>query len=163
MARSNLTTRFFTSIVNKFQKKYREEHEDCKNKNIARYITTDVINRKGIPDIDDVILLIKLGNNNCDDEQAYAILDRWLDNEDNKKRGIAGAFCECCKDYCLDIPVDSLHKEQCDQLEEIIGSRLEMQKKINELMKNVNELIENNKTQKTIEADKGTEEESTQE
>ena len=63
----------------------------------------------------------------------------------------------------MDIPVDSLHKEQCDQLEEIICSRLEMQKKINELMKNVNELIENNKTQKTIEADKGTEEDSTQE
>ena len=163
MARSSLTTMFLISVIDKFQKKYREEHEDCKNKNIARYITTDVINRKGIPDIDDTTLLIKLGNINCDDEKAYGILERWLADENNKKRGIAGAFCECCKDYCLDIPVDSLHKEQCDQLEEIICSRLEMRKMMNELIKSANNLLENNKTQKTIEADKGTEEESTQE
>lgn len=166
MGRSNLTTKFLTGTVNKFQKQYRENNEDCKKKNIARYITVDVINRKGVPDIDDVLLLIKLGNNNCDDTQAEAILERWLEDEENKKRGIAGAFCECCKDYCLDIPVDSLHKEQCEQLEDIINKRLEMQKQLSEMANELTSMIEKLKQKndnKEIEADTGTEVESTQE
>ena len=68
--------------------------QECKKVNIARYITLGVIDRKVVPDIDDVLLLIKLGNNNCEDTQAEAILERWLEDENNKKRGIAGAFCE---------------------------------------------------------------------
>lgn len=158
MARSNLTTKFIIGTVNRFQKQYREEHEECKKVNIARYITVDVINRKGVPDIDDVLLLIKLGNNMCDDTQAEAILERWLEDENNKKRGISGAFCECCKDYCLDIPVDSLHKEQCEQLENIIIKRLEMKKELNNVLSQMNNIIkdldkitENNKEQEVIE------------
>jgi uncharacterized coiled-coil protein SlyX len=166
MARSNLTTKFIVGTVNRFQKSYRDENEDCKKKNIARYITVDVINRKGVPDIDDVLLLIKLGNNMCDDVQAEAILERWLEDENNKARGIAGAFCEVCKDYCLDIPVDSLHKEQCEQLEDIINKRIEMQKQLASMADKMTELIDKFKdiqANKEAEADTGTEIESTQE
>lgn len=140
MVRSNLTTKFHLHTVNEFQKKYRTDNEDCKKKNIARYITVDVIGRKGVPDIDDCILLIKLGNTNCDDTMAYDILQRWLDNEDNKARGITGAFCELCKDYCIDIPVDSLHREQCEKLEDFINSRLEAQNKLSSLMEQLTKL-----------------------
>jgi hypothetical protein len=140
MVRSNLTTKFHLNTVNKFQKAFRQDNEDAKKKNIARYITVDVINRKGVPDIEDCVLLIKLGNTNCDDEQAYDILQRWLDNDDNKARGIAGAFCELCKDYCIDIPVDGLHKKQCEQLEEIINSRLEAQDKLSNLLSQLTNL-----------------------
>lgn len=166
MARSNLTTKFIVGTVNRFQKSYRDENEDCKKKNIARYITVDVINRKGVPDIDDVLLLIKLGNNMCDDVQAEAILERWLEDENNKKRGIAGAFCDVCKDYCLDIPVDSLHKEQCEQLEDIINKRIEMQKQLASMADKMTELIDKFKdiqANKEAEADTGTKIESTQE
>ncbi len=166
MARSNLTTKFIVGTVNKFQKSYREENEDCKKKNIARYITVDVINRKGVPDIDDVLLLIKLGNNMCDDAQAEAILERWLEDENNKKRGIAGAFCDVCKDYCLDIPVDSLHREQCEQLEDIINKRIEMQKQLASMADKMAELVDKLKdiqANNEAEADTGTEVESTQE
>ena len=166
MARSNLTTKFIVGTVNRFQKSYRDENEDCKKKNIARYITVDVINRKGVPDIDDVLLLIKLGNNMCDDVQAEAILERWLEDENNKKRGIAGAFCDVCKDYCLDIPVDSLHKEQCEQLEDIINKRIEMQKQLASMADKMTELIDKFKdiqANKEAEDDTGTEIESTQE
>ena len=166
MARSNLTTKFIVGTVNRLQKSYRDENEDCKKKNIARYITVDVINRKGVPDIDDVLLLIKLGNNMCDDVQAEAILERWLEDENNKKRGIAGAFCDVCKDYCLDIPVDSLHKEQCEQLEDIINKRIEMQKQLASMADKMTELIDKFKdiqANKEAEADTGTEIESTQE
>lgn len=166
MARSNLTTKFIVGTVNRFQKSYRDENEDCKKKNIARYITVDVINRKGVPDIDDVLLLIKLGNNMCDDVQAEAILERWLEDENNKARGIAGAFCDVCKDYCLDIPVDSLHKEQCEQLEDIINKRIEMQKQLASMADKMIELIDKFKdiqANKEAEADTGTEIESTQE
>ena len=166
MARSNLTTKFIVGTVNRFQKSYRDENEDCKKKNIARYITVDVINRKGVPDIDDVLLLIKLGNNVCDDVQAEAILERWLEDENNKARGIAGAFCDVCKDYCLDIPVDSLHKEQCEQLEDIINKRIEMQKQLASMADKMTELIDKFKdiqANKEAEADTGTEIESTQE
>lgn len=151
MVRSNLTTKFHLHTVNEFQKKYRNENEDCKKKNIARYITVDVISRKGVPDIEDCILLIKLGNTNCDDTMAYDILQRWLDNEDNKVRGITGAFCELCKDYCIDIPVDSLHREQCEKLEEFINSRLEAQNKLNSLMEQLTKLKDNiNKTSNDV-------------
>lgn len=168
MSRSNLTTKFIIGTVNKFMKSYRESNEECKKVNIARYITLGVIDRKVVPDIDDVLLLIKLGNNNCEDTQAEAILERWLEDENNKKRGIAGAFCECCKDYCLDIPVDSLHKEQCEQLEDIINKRLEMQKqlaniseKLSEMLGKLKNIEEDTKTE--TEADTGTKIESTQE
>lgn len=166
MARSNLTTKFIVGTVNRFQKSYRDENEDCKKKNIARYITVDVINRKGVPDIDDVLLLIKLGNNMCDDAQAEAILERWLEDENNKARGIAGAFCDVCKDYCLDIPVDSLHKEQCEQLEDIINKRIEMQKQLASMadkMVNILDKFKDIQANKEAEADTGTEIESTQE
>lgn len=166
MARSNLTTKFIVGTVNRFQKSYRDENEDCKKKNIARYITVDVINRKGVPDIDDVLLLIKLGNNMCDDVQAEAILERWLEDENNKARGIAGAFCDVCKDYCLDIPVDSLHKEQCEQLEDIINKRIEMQKQLASMadkMVNILDKFKDIQANKEAEADTGTEIESTQE
>lgn len=157
MARSNLTTKFHINTVNKFQKQFRLENEDAKKKNIARYITTEVVNRKGVPDIEDCILLIKLGNLNCDDQQAEDILQRWLDDENNKARGIAGAFCELCKDYCLDIPVDSLHKQQCEQMEEIINKRLEGQNKLNELLSKLTEFGEkldaiDKQTDETIES-----------
>ena len=143
MVRSNLTTKFHIGVVNKFQKQYRQDNEDAKKKNIARYITVDVVNRKGEPDIEDCILLIKLGNTNCDDQQAEDILQRWLDDENNKARGITGAFCELCKDYCIDIPVDSLHKEQCEKLEEFINGRLDAQNKLNELMSQLTKLKDN--------------------
>lgn len=168
MSRSNLTTKFIIGTVNKFMKSYRESNEECKKVNIARYITLGVIDRKVVPDIDDVLLLIKLGNNNCEDTQAEAILERWLEDEDNKKRGIAGAFCECCKDYCLDIPVDSLHKEQCEQLEDIINKRLEMQKQLANISEKLSEMLGKLKnieedTKAETEADTGTKIESTQE
>lgn len=168
MSRSNLTTKFIIGTVNKFMKSYRESNEECKKVNIARYITLGVIDRKVVPDIDDVLLLIKLGNNNCEDTQAEAILERWLEDENNKKRGIAGAFCECCKDYCLDIPVDSLHKEQCEQLEDIINKRLEMQKQLANISEKLSEMLGKLKnieedTETETDADTGTKIESTQE
>lgn len=143
MVRSNLTTKFHLHTVNEFQKKFRNDNEDAKKKNIARYITVDVINRKGVPDIDDCILLIKLGNTNCDDTMAYDILQRWLDDENNKARGITGAFCDLCKDYCIDIPVDSLHREQCEQLEDFIKGRLEAQDKLSKLVEQLTKLKDN--------------------
>jgi hypothetical protein len=143
MVRSNLTTKFHIHTVNEFQKKFRQDNEDAKKKNIARYITVDVINRKGVPDIEDCILLIKLGNTNCDEQQAEDILQRWLDDDKNKARGITGAFCELCKDYCKDVPVDSLHKEQCNQLEELINNRLEAQNKLQSLMEQLTKLKDN--------------------
>ena len=166
MSRSNLTTKFIIGTVNKFMKSYRESNEECKKVNIARYITLGVIDRKVVPDIDDVLLLIKLGNNNCEDTQAEAILERWLEDENNKKRGIAGAFCECCKDYCLDIPVDSLHKEQCEQLEDIINKRLEMQKQLANISEKLSEMLgklKNIEKDTETEANTGTKIESTQE
>ena len=43
----------------------------------------------------------------------------------------------------IDIPVDSLHKEQCEQLEEIINKRLEAQNKLQELMTQLTKLKDN--------------------
>lgn len=142
MARSGMTRAFTIGNVNKFQKAYREQNEDCKKKNIARYITVDVVNRKGVPDIEDCLVLIKLGNNNCSEEEAEKILYDWLEDKeiDNKSRGITGAFCELCKDYCLDVPVDSLHKTQCEELESIVNKRLEAMGQLNNLLSQLGKL-----------------------
>lgn len=119
-----LTVKFTASQVGKFEKQFRDSYkketgEQFKG-NVIQFITTGVIQRKKVPDITDVITLIKLGSMGGTEEQAYATLERWLENEENKERGIVGAFCDCCKELCRDLPVNKEFKEQCENLEETI-------------------------------------------
>lgn len=61
-----------------FIKRYNSENEDKFKGNFTLYITLGVIDRKGLPDIDDVLTLIKLGNSGIDDTQAELKLQNAL-------------------------------------------------------------------------------------
>lgn len=108
MVRSHLTTKFMMGAVNKeakaFIKRYNSENEDKFKGNFTLYITLGVIDRKGLPDIDDVLTLIKLGNSGVDDTQAELKLQNALESEEYKERGLVGIFCDLCKDLlCIDL------------------------------------------------------------
>lgn len=87
-----------------FIKRYNSENEDKFKGNFTLYITLGVIDRKGLPDIDDVLTLIKLGNSGVDDTQAELKLQNALESEEYKERGLVGIFCDLCKDLlCIDL------------------------------------------------------------
>lgn len=145
MSRSNLTTKYHLGVIDRFEKEfksnYKKDNDEKFKGNVLMYTTLGVIQRKEIPDISDCITLIKLGNNNCDDQQAYDLLERWLDIDENKDRGIVGAFCELCKDLCLDINVNKTFKEQINKLEETVTNRQDSKKKLLESLTNMTEML----------------------
>ena len=91
---TGMTIKDWVEFERRFKAKYKEETGEVFKGNVAQAITIGVIKKKKLPDVEDVITLIKLLNNKANDEQAYAILSKWLEDEENSKRGIAGAFCD---------------------------------------------------------------------
>lgn len=146
MESETMVTKFLVGKVNKLQKEYRLKNEDAKKKNISRYVTTDVINRKGSPDIEDCILLVKWGNIDCTDEQAEAIVQREVD----AGYTITQIFCRLCKAYVRDIPVDDNHKKQCENLDEFIEQRNQLRSQLSDAINKLKETINNNKNNEGI-------------
>lgn len=108
MVRSHLTTKFMVGAYSKearaFVKRYNSENEDKFDVDFESYITIGVIERKGLPDVGDVLTLIKLGNSGIDDTQAELKLQNALESEEYKERGLVGIFCDLCKDMlCIDL------------------------------------------------------------
>lgn len=138
MARSTLSTKFFITNVSKFERTFRENYKKENNKpfkgNVIYEITIGVIKQKGLPEINDVITLIKLGND-IDNKNAEVKLDTWLANEENKVRGLVGAFCDLCKDICIDLPINPLFVEEVNNLEDTITQRQNMLNKLSEMVK----------------------------
>lgn len=138
MKRSNLTTKYTVGNVGKFEKAYKERMKKESDKpftgNAIVAVTIGVVQSKRMPEISDCLTLIKLGNNNCDDEQAEAILTRWLEDEDNQERGLAGAFADLCKDLCIDIPYSKQFVEQLNSIEEMIGNLQALNNMVTDLL-----------------------------
>lgn len=171
MKRSGLTQKFMLHEWQLFEKRFREQYKKEEGSafkgNVTQYVTIGVVQRKKMPDLEDLITLIKLGNINCTDELAEQILDGWLNDEENKNRGIAGAFCDVCKDLCNDIPVHPLIKEQVDSLENTITQMQEAMNQFNKIFEQLSSLkykleetkekaeetLENNKEELGVEAD----------
>jgi hypothetical protein len=150
MGRSNLTTRFHAGVIGKFEKQfiknYKEENGESFKGNVLSYITLGVIQRKRIPDINDCLLLIKLGNGkDCTDEYAEEKLSAWLENEDNRDRGLTGAFCDLCKDMCLDLPINKPFRDQVNGLEELINGTQETMSKLSDMIMNLKNIVDKNK------------------
>lgn len=167
MVRSNLTTKFHKGAVAKYEKSFKENYKKEEGEvfkgNVIHHITLGVIQKKSIPEVGDIITLIKLGNTNCDDKQAEEILDRWLENEENKKRGLVGAFCDLCKDICIDIPIHEVITQQIINLEETINKSLREKEEISNKFK---DLISQLQSIKNLNVDKdklGVKENNTQE
>lgn len=141
MVRSKLSTKFtlhnWQAFERRFKEHYKKEEGEPFKGNVVQYVTTGVIQRKKLPDVEDVITLIKLGNVSCGDDGAEAILEGWLNDDTNRERGIAGAFCDICKDLCFDIPVHPLVKKQIDNLEDTINQMQNAMEQISELFRQI--------------------------
>lgn len=164
MSRSILTTKYHLGVIGKFEKSFKENYKKENNEpfkgNVLVTITLGAIQKKRLPDVNDCITLIKLGNNNCDDTQAEDILNRWLDIEENKQRGLTGAFCELCKDLCLDVPLNIEFTKQLNGLEEQINNMQTAMNQMTELLSKFKDMVANTSEKKE---ELGVEEKDTQE
>ena len=132
MGRSRLSTRFTLYDWNKFSKEfkknYKKENEKPLEMNTAVYLTFEKIRSKKLfeggtsrigfkdPEIDDVITLIKLGNNNADEEQAVQILENYLADDTTGKYGVTGAFLDICYDFFSDLKISIEHKKKIEDI-----------------------------------------------
>lgn len=132
MGRSRLSTRFTLYDWNKFSKEfkknYKKENEKPLEMNTAVYLTFEKIRSKKLfeggtsrigfkdPEIDDVITLIKLGNNNADEEQAVQILENYLADDNTGKYGVTGAFLDICCDFFSDLKLSIEHKKKIEDI-----------------------------------------------
>ena len=130
MGRSRLSTRFSLYDWNKFSKEfkvqYKKENEKPLEMNTAIYLTFDKIRSKKLfdngsfklgfkdPEVDDVIILIKLGNPNANEEQAVQILENYLADENTSRYGITGAFLDICCDFFSDLKLSVEHKKKIE-------------------------------------------------
>lgn len=159
MVRSKLSTKFslhqWQLYEKAFKEKYKAEEGQPFKGNVAQYVTLGVIQRKKLPDVEDVINLIKLGNVSCGDDGAEAILDGWLNDDNNRDRGLAGAFCDICKDFCFDIPIHPQIKEQIYNLEDTINKIQDAMNQFSKLVEHIGSLTSRleeakNKTGETV-------------
>lgn len=165
MVRSNLTTKFHIGVVAKYEKSFKEQYKKENEKpfkgNVIQYITIGVVQNKRTPELSDCLTLIKLGNINCDDEQAEAIATRWLEDENNKQRGISGMFCDLCKDICIDLPLNKQFIDYVNKLEDNISNTQDIQSQLLSLLSNMkissekeNKSTEDNKESNIVELNK---------
>lgn len=147
MKRSNCSIKFKTGIIAKFSKKYKEQYKrenDTKYEgNVLYDISVGVIEKKKLPEVEDVLTLIKLGQMDCTDEVAEAVLEKALESEEYKDRGLLGIHCDLCKDICLDIPVHAKFTEVVMNLENTTVEMLEARNKIKELTNQLSGLLKN--------------------
>lgn len=138
-----------------FKKKYKEETGESFKGSVAQYITSGVVKRKGLPDYEDEIELIKILNRDITEEQAIDKLTKWLENEENAVRGITGAFCDSCKDFNILIPIHPVITAEINDLENKINERAnESTKDALEKMANLFKNLGINKNPDELEVDK---------
>lgn len=174
MTRSKLSDKFlrktWEDFERSFKKKYKEEEGKPFKGSVIQYVTVGVIQRKGLPDVEDVTLLMRQGLFNKDDETIDNRLTAYFEDEENKAKGYAGAFCDLCKDLTLDIPVHPQVTDQIMNLDDFINKRLEATKHFNELLgqlsslkDKLNEAVDKNETTLENKEDLGVDDKDTQE
>jgi len=161
MERSGLTIKYNVDSFNQFIRSYKENYKRNNNENfkgsVLDAITLGIIRDKQLPDIDDVLLLMKAGNFKVPDEQQVTMLQNWLDDEKNKDRGIVGAFCACCTDIVIDgMAPNKVFADALVGLEDTINKQQEAQQKMREM---ISRLAEFGDKLKNV-ADKATENET---
>jgi hypothetical protein len=167
MTRSKLSTKFTLHTWQLFEKEFREKYKAEEGKpfkgNVIQYVTIGVVQRKRLPDLEDVLLLIKKGNVNCGDDGAEAILEGWLNDDENRERGLAGAFSDICKDLCFDIPVHPTIKEQIFNMEDTISKMQEAYGRFNELLEKLGSITKEPDNSEIDKEKLGVDNENTQE
>jgi len=124
----------------KFKEKYKEEEGKPFKGNVAQYLTVGVIQRKKLPDYDDLVTIMRPGCLDNSDESIAKRVSAWLLKEENKEKGIAGAFCEVCKTFCIDIPVHPLVSSQINELEDTINKMQDAMNQFNKILESLGSL-----------------------
>ena len=146
MGRSRLSTRFTLYNWNKFSKEfkqnYKKENEEPLQMNTAVYLTFEKIRSKKLfdggtsrigfrdPEIEDVVTLIKLGNNNTNEEQAVQILENYLEDESTGKYGVTGAFLDLCCDFFNDLKLSVEHKKKIEDIRDTYKETVDLYDKL---------------------------------
>ena len=141
MVRSKLTDKFlrrpWEDFERDFKRKYKEENNKSFQGSVAQYVTSGVVKRKGLPDVEDVTSLMKIGLFNKDDETIDNRLNAYFEDEENKARGYAGAFCDVCKDLILDIPIHPQVTAEIMSMEEAIAKKLDAMNQLNKVIESL--------------------------
>jgi uncharacterized coiled-coil protein SlyX len=158
MTRSSLTVQFtpynMVQLEKSFRRQYKEDHGEEFKGNFIDKITLGVIREKRVPDISDTFYIVKAGNFQTTDDQIYKIMERWMEDENNKARGYTGMFCDACKDLTLDIPLNQQFVQSIMGLEDNIVKQQESISKIGELMSKLTDSM--NKIKDAVEENKET-------
>lgn len=129
MARSRFTTKFTIHNIGEFEKsfkrQYKEEHGKEFIGNPLYAITLGVIQKKRLPEINDVITITKLGNFKVTDEQVEMSIQNGLEDEAYQERGLTGIFCDVCKDLVIDVPLNKHFVYKVKNLEDTINKQQE--------------------------------------
>lgn len=129
MARSRFTTKFTIHNIGEFEKsfkrQYKEEHGEEFKGNVLYAITLGVIQKKRLPEINDVITITKLGNFKITDEQVEMSIQNGLEDEAYQERGLTGIFCDVCNDLVIDVPLNKQFVEQVKNMEDTINKQQE--------------------------------------
>lgn len=132
MTNSRLSKRFklydWQKFSKDFKKKYKEENEKPLGVNTAIFITFSKLTRPSLfdnnkstfkePEVEDVITLIKLGNNNCSDEEACEILDNYL-NDETVTGGLTGAMIDLIVDFYSNLRISKALTDKAIELKQI--------------------------------------------
>ena len=70
------------------------------------------------PEVEDVLTLIKLGNNNCNDEEACEILENYLEDE-NVTGGLTGAFLDLMVDFYSNLKISKELTDKAIELKQL--------------------------------------------
>lgn len=157
--RSTLTTKYFPRVVGEYTKQfkaeYKKENDEAFKGDVVTYMTLGVIQRNQVPDINDVLTLLKLGNKGLDDESLDEKLRNWFEIEGNRERGYLGAFCDLCKDFCIDLPVSVEFTKAVEGLEEQALQMARLRNEMANLTTKFSDILNNIKDEvSTIEEDK---------
>ena len=132
MANSRLSKRFklydWQKFSKEFKKQYKDENEKPLYANTAIFITFSKITRPLLldkdkstfkePEIEDVLRLIKLGNNNCSDEEACEILENYLDDA-TVTGGITGAMLDLIVDFYSNLRISQSLTDKALELRQL--------------------------------------------
>ena len=166
MVRSNLTRKFTPKAIHDMQKQYRSDYKKENDKelkgNVMIAVTLGVIQAKGYPELEDEIRLIKAGNGNCTNDDAYQIFSNYMEVEENRKRGLVGVHDALCKDLVIDgWALDETTADLLSDIEGLVKNRLKEQeerRKQLEKIGNMTELFKGIKNNKELGVEADTQE-----
>lgn len=119
-----ITQRYKLQDIYAFSKSIKKEYKAENNKplstDVLYHITFACIQGQGIvarykmPDIEDVVRLVKLGCDNCSDEAALIIIENNI-----KDKGLLGIFIDCMVELFFDTQINSGYLKAAKEMQKV--------------------------------------------